>query len=87
MTVRRTIDLLSAHLLKTSVVWTRKETHTLEELLFQLGFGDLNLDGLVDLLLVSLFVVGVVLDRCREKCVDESGLAKTRFASNLDASR
>jgi len=33
-----------------------------EELLFQLGLGDLNFNGLVNLLLVSLLVVRVVLD-------------------------
>lgn len=50
---------------------------TLEELLLQLGLGDLNLDGLVDLLRVTAAVVGVVLDRGREKSVDEGGLAET----------
>jgi hypothetical protein len=48
---------------------------TLEELLFQLGLGNLNLDRLVDLLLVPTLVVGVVLNGCGEERVDESRLA------------
>lgn len=51
--------------------------HTLEELLFQLSLCDLNLNGLVNLLRVSSSVVGVVLDRCREKGVDECGLSQS----------
>ena len=39
---------------------------TLEELLLQLGLGNLNLDGLVDLLLVPSLVIGIVLDGSRE---------------------
>ena len=35
---------------------------TLEELLLELGLGDLNLDSLVHLLVVSSLVVGIVLD-------------------------
>jgi hypothetical protein len=58
--------------------------HTLEELLLKLGLGDLNLDGLVHLLVVSSFVVGVVLDGGGEEGVDEGRLSETRFASNLD---
>ena len=57
---------------------------TLEELLLQLGLGNLNLDGLVDLLLVSSLVVGIVLDGGREEGVDEGGLAQARLAGNLD---
>lgn len=60
---------------------------TLEELLLQLGLGDLDLDGLVDLLLVAALVIGIVLDGSREKSVDESSLAKARLASNLLRSR
>lgn len=60
---------------------------TLEELLLQLGLGDLDLDGLVDLLLVTALVIGIVLDGSREKSVDESSLAKARLASNLLRSR
>lgn len=56
---------------------------TLEELLLQLGLGNLDLDGLVDLLLVTALVIGIVLDRGREEGVDECSLAKTRLASNL----
>lgn len=58
---------------------------TLEELLLQLGLGDLNLDRLVDLLLVSSLVVGIVLDGGGEKRVDEGGLSQPGFTSNLSA--
>jgi hypothetical protein len=58
--------------------------HTLEELLLKLGLGDLNLDGLVHLLVVSSLVVGVVLDGGGEEGVDEGRLSETRLASNLD---
>jgi hypothetical protein len=51
------------------------ESNTLEELLLELGLGDLNLDGLVNLLLVAALVVGIVLDGGREKSVDECSLA------------
>lgn len=61
--------------------------HTLEELLFQLGLGDLDLHGFIDLLLVTAFVIGIVLDGGREEGVDESRLAKTRLAGNLLRSR
>lgn len=57
--------------------------HTLEELLLQLGLGDLDLDGLVDLLLVAALVVCIVLDGGGEEGVDEGGLAQARLASNL----
>lgn len=57
--------------------------HTLEELLLQLSLCDLNLDGLVDLLLVSSLVVGVVLDCGGEEGVDEGGLSQAGLASNL----
>jgi hypothetical protein len=57
--------------------------HTLEELLLELGLGDLDLDGLVHLLLVSAFVVGVVLDRGGEQRVDEGRLSNTGLTSNL----
>jgi hypothetical protein len=56
---------------------------TLEELLFQLSFGNLNLDSLVHLLRMSALVVGVVLDRGREEGVNEGGFSKSGFASNL----
>lgn len=46
-----------------------------EEFLLQFGFGDLDLDGLVDLLGVAAAMVGVVLDGGREEGVDEGGLA------------
>jgi len=57
--------------------------HTLEELFFELGLGDLDLDSLVDLLLVPTLVVGIVLDRGGEECVDKGRLAESRLASNL----
>lgn len=57
---------------------------TLEELLLEFGLGNLNLDGLVDLLLVSALVIGVVLDGRGEEGVDEGGLAQARLASNLE---
>lgn len=60
--------------------------HTFEELLFQLGFGDLDLDRLVHLLCVSPLVVGVVLDCSGEQGVDEGSLSKSRLASNLTRS-
>lgn len=60
---------------------------TLEELLLQLGLGNLNLDGLVDLLLVSSLVVGIVLDGGGEKRVDKGSLAQPGFTSNLMMSK
>lgn len=60
---------------------------TLEELLLELGLGDLDLDGLVNLLLVTALVVGIVLDGGGEEGVDEGSLAETRLASNLDMMR
>ena len=59
--------------------------HTLEELLLELSLGDLDLDGLVHLLVVSSLVVGIVLDGGREEGVDECCLSKTGLASNLHA--
>ena len=56
---------------------------TLEELLLELGLGDLDLDGLVDLLRMTAAVVGVVLDGGGEEGVDEGSLSETRLASNL----
>jgi hypothetical protein len=45
--------------------------------------GDLNLDSLVHLLVVSSLVVGIVLDGGGEEGVDEGSLSETRLASNL----
>lgn len=59
-------------------------THTFEKLLLQLGLGDLDLDGLVNLLRMSALVVCVVLDGGREEGVDEGGLSKSGFSSNLE---
>jgi hypothetical protein len=56
---------------------------TLEELLLELGLGDLNLDRLVHLLVVSSLVVGIVLDGGGEQRVDEGRLSETRLAGNL----
>lgn len=56
---------------------------TLEELLLELSLGDLDFDGLVNLLLVAALVVGIVLDGGREKSVDEGSLSKAGLASNL----
>ncbi|KAH9822081.1 hypothetical protein Tdes44962_MAKER04756 [Teratosphaeria destructans] len=56
----------------------------LEELLLQLGLGDFNLDGLVDLLRVTSAVVGVVLDGGGEEGIDEGGLAQARLAGHHD---
>lgn len=61
----------------------RGRQHTLEKLLLELGLGDLDLDGLVDLLLVSALVVGIVLDGGGEESVDESSLSEARLASDL----
>ena len=37
---------------------------TFEELFLQFGLGNLNLNGLVDLLSVTAPMIGIVLDRC-----------------------
>jgi hypothetical protein len=58
--------------------------HTLEELLLELSLGDLNLNRLVHLLVVSSLVVGIVLDGGGEEGVDEGSLSETRLASNLE---
>ena len=63
----------------------RAAAPTLEELLLQLGLGDLDLDRLVDLLLVAAPVVGVVLDGRREERVDEGRLAQPGLAGDLSA--
>lgn len=61
MTVRRTSKLLE---LAFEIIPPR--SCTFEELLLKLGLCDLDFDGLVNLLCVSLLVVGVVFDRSRE---------------------
>lgn len=81
MTVRRTVSGQSVGWLYANPAIRRKRT--LEELLLKLGLCDLDLDGLVDLLLVSPLVIGIVLDGRGEEGVDEGGLAEARFASNL----
>jgi hypothetical protein len=59
---------------------------TLKELLLELGLGDLNLDRLVHLLVVSSLVVGIVLDGGGEERVDEGCLSEARLAGNLEKS-
>ena len=61
------------------------KTPTLEELLLELGLCDFNLDRLVDLLLVTAAVIGVVFDGCGKEGVDEGGLAEAGLACYLDA--
>jgi hypothetical protein len=82
MTVNRTVGMNVRHF---AIGNDRLELITLEELLLQLSLGDLDLDGLVDLLLVSSLVVGIVLNRRREKCVDEGSLSQAGFTSDLNA--
>jgi hypothetical protein len=55
-----------------------------EELLLQLGLGNLDLDSLVDLLGETSAVIGVVFDGGAEKGVDKGCLAETRLASDHD---
>lgn len=50
---------------------------TLEELLFQLGLGDLDLHSLINLLCMTTPVVGVILDGRGEESINESGFSKT----------
>lgn len=57
---------------------------TFEELLLELSLGDLNLNRLVHLLMVSSLVVGIVLDGGGEEGIDEGSLSETRLASNLE---
>lgn len=80
MTVRRTV---SGQSVGCTPILAFRPKHTLEELLLQLSLCDLDLDGLVDLLLVSPLVIGIVLDGRGEQGVDEGGLSEARFASNL----
>jgi hypothetical protein len=73
---------------RTAVVSIRKvamaaKSHTFEELLLELSLGDLDLDRLVHLLVVSSLVVGIVLDGGGEQGVDEGSLSESRLASNL----
>ena len=49
--------------------------HTFEEFLFQLGFGNLNLNSLINLLCMSALMICIVLDRGGEECVDEGRLS------------
>lgn len=79
MTVRRTSSYISIVYVAMSV-WLPL---TLEELLLKLCLGDLDLDRLVDLLLVSALVIGIVLDGGRKEGVDEGGLSEARFTGNL----
>lgn len=84
MTVRRTRDAcISDCPAQPTKLLPRKLT--LEELLLKLGLGDLNLNSLVDLLLVTAAVVGVVLDGGGEESVDEGSLAQAGLASDHDS--
>lgn len=56
---------------------------TLEELLFQLSLGDLDLNSAVNLLLVAALVVGIVFDGGREQSVNEGSLSQSRLSSDL----
>ena len=58
---------------------------TLEELLLELGLGDLDFDGAVNLLLVTALVVGIVFNGGGEQGVDEGSLSQSRLSGNLDA--
>lgn len=60
-----------------------RRPRTFEELLLQLGLGDLDLDRLVHLLLVTALAIRVLLDGGGEERVDEGRLAEARLASNL----
>ena len=79
MTVRRTVAV------SQGLVSLSRARRTLEELLLELSLRNLDLDSLVHLLVVSSLVIGVVLDGCGEKGVDEGCLSKTGLASNLGA--
>jgi len=57
--------------------------HTFEEFLFQLGFRNLNFNGLIHLLCVSALMVCIVFDRSGEQSVDEGRFSQSRLASNL----
>lgn len=82
MTVRRTELRYRGQLLDMAGI--EQAVHTLEELLLELGLGDLNLDSLVDLLLVTTSVICVVLDGCGEEGVDEGRLSEARLSCYLD---
>jgi hypothetical protein len=56
---------------------------TFEEFLLEFGFRNLDLDGLVHLLLMPLLVVRIVFDGGGEEGVDERGLAQSGFACHL----
>jgi len=56
---------------------------TLEEFLLKLSLGNFDFNSLVDLLGVSAFVVGIVLNGSREQGIDECSLPETRFTSDL----
>ena len=71
MTVKRTVEAISP---PTFTTRNSGKLHTLEELLFQLGLGNLNLNGLVHLLCVAAPMVCVVLDGGREEGVDKGRL-------------
>lgn len=57
---------------------------TLEELLLELGLCNLNLNSLVNLLLMTAFVICVVLDGCGEESVDKGSLSETGLSCYLE---
>ena len=77
MTVRRTVVVSQGFILYDTAECT------LEELLLELSFGNLDLNSFVHLLVVSSLVIGVVFDGSREESVDEGCLSEARLASNL----
>lgn len=84
MTVKRTVaDRKSAFVHKHRELFAGGILRTLKELLLQFSLGNFDLDSLINLLLVSTLVVGIVLDGGREESVDEGGLSKSRLAGNL----
>lgn len=56
---------------------------TLEELLLQFCFCDFNFNCLVNLLVMSALMIGVVLNGSREKGIDECGFSEPRFSCDL----
>jgi len=64
MTVRRTVSSIRQAISMEPIL--DSVMVTFEELFFQLGLGNLNLNGLVDLFGMAASVIGVILDGSRE---------------------
>ncbi len=64
MTVRRTVSSIRQPISMEPIL--DSVMVTFEELFFQLGLGNLNLNGLVDLFGMATSVIGVILDGSRE---------------------